>query len=149
MTDKTVRSSKRAHGCPASTSVSSTPQERGEGEAVRRSNLNLMTLQHHPASRPFKASKHPLMIDAFLPFRALPDHAGKTLQRHQRLAGIGPFLQFLDRDVIEWLAAGSAGKERTRDVHHVWRTGAFVKKGRAAGFAKTAHGFCGLFIEAR
>src|SRR5689334_9815519 len=40
---------------------------------------------------------------AFL-LRALPDHAGKALQRHQRLAGIGPFLQFLDCDVIERLA---------------------------------------------
>src|SRR5260221_11139091 len=127
MTDQTVRSRKRAHGCPASPSVSSTPQERGEGEAVRRSNLKLMTLQHHPASRPFKASKHPLMIDAFLPFRALPDHAGKTLQRHQRLAGIGPFLQFLDRDVIERLAAGSAGKKRGRDGYHWGRTRGFVK----------------------
>src|SRR5262249_15587328 len=44
---------------------------------------------------------------AFLLFRALPDHARKTLQRHQRLAGVSPFLQLLDRDVIERLAAGA------------------------------------------
>src|SRR5512140_379344 len=29
---------------------------------------------------------HPLLL-----FRTLPDHAGKAFQRHQRLAGIGPF----------------------------------------------------------
>src|SRR5258706_11372471 len=87
------------------------------------------------------------MIDALLPLRALPDHAGKTLQRHQRLAGIGPFLQFLDRDVIERLAAGSAGKERARDVHHVRRTRALVKKRRAAMRAKTAPGFFGPFLQ--
>ena len=49
-----------------------------------------------------------VMIEALLLFRALPDHARKTFQGHQRLAGIGPFLQFLDRDVIERLAAGAA-----------------------------------------
>src|SRR5258708_16963031 len=86
----------------------------------------VMAALHHRA-RLRTRSKHPLMIDALLPFRALPDHAGKTLQRHQRLAGIGPFLQFLDRDVIERLAAGSAGKERARDVHPVSRTRAFVR----------------------
>src|SRR5205814_4206053 len=72
-------------------------------------------------------SKYPVMIDALLLFRALPDHAGKALQRHQRLAGIGPFLQFLDRDVIERLPAGTAGEKRARNVHHVRRTRAFVK----------------------
>ena len=58
---------------------------------------------------------------ALLLFRALPDHAGKAFQRHQRLAGIGPFLQFLDRDVIERLAAGAAREQRARDVDHVRR----------------------------
>src|SRR6266404_1435907 len=37
-------------------------------------------------------SKHPLALAAFFLFRALPDHARKALQRHQRLAGPGPFL---------------------------------------------------------
>src|SRR6266700_1383007 len=73
----TADAMERGHGCPAS--LDSTP-------------------------RP--SSKHSVMIEALLLFRALPDHAGKTLQRHQRLAGISPFLQFLDRDVIERLAAG-------------------------------------------
>ena len=43
-----------------------------------------------------------------LSFRTLPDHAGKALQRHQRLAGISPFLQLLDGDVIERLPSGAA-----------------------------------------
>src|SRR6185312_545811 len=47
------------------------------------------------------ALEYSLAICALLPFRALPDHAGITFQRHQRLAGVGPFLQFLDGDVIE------------------------------------------------
>src|SRR5713226_5913870 len=93
--------------------------------------------------------EHSVMIDALLPFRTLPDHAGKTLQRHQRLARIGPLLQFLDRDVIERLAAGSAGKKRARDVHHVRRTRALVSKRRAAMRAEAARGFCGLVLIAR
>src|SRR5437016_12093151 len=92
-------------------------------------------------------SKHPVMIEALL-LRALPDHAGKTFQRHQRLAGIGPLLQFLDRDVIERLAAGAAGEKRARDVHHVRRTRALVSKRRAAMRAKAARGFCRLVLEA-
>src|ERR1700722_5362296 len=48
-------------------------------------------------------SEHPLKIAALLLFRALADHAGKALQRPQRVAGIGPFLHLLDRDVIERL----------------------------------------------
>src|SRR5260370_21154636 len=88
------------------------------------------------------------MINALLPFRALPDHGGKAIERHQRLAGIGPFLQFLDRDVIERLAAGSAGKQRARNVHHVRRTRAFVSERRAAMRAEAARGFCGLVLEA-
>src|SRR5580704_3391285 len=81
--------------------------------------------------------------------RALPDHAGKAFQRHQRLAGIGPFLQFLDREVIERLPAGTAGKQRARDVDHMRRPGAFVKQRRAAAPAKAARGFRGLVFEAR
>ena len=51
---------------------------------------------------------HPLTVSALLLFRALPDHAGISLQRHQRFAGVGPFLQLLDRDVIERLPPGAA-----------------------------------------
>src|SRR5260370_12197002 len=86
----------------------------------------VMAALHHRA-RLRTRSKHPVMIEALLPHRALPDHAGKTLQRHQRLAGIGPLLQFLDRDVIERLAARSAGKKRPRDSHHVPPTGPLLK----------------------
>src|SRR5260370_8404599 len=89
------------------------------------------------------------MVDALLPFRALPDHAGKTFQRHQRLAGIGPFLQLLDRDVIQRLAAGAAGEQRARDVHHVRRTRPLVSKPRAAMGAEAARGFFGLGLETR
>jgi hypothetical protein len=58
------------------------------------------------ASCLFQTSKQPVMIDAFLLFRALPDHAGETLERHQRLAGIGPLLQLLDGDMV----AGRCGR---------------------------------------
>src|SRR5690348_1119026 len=78
--------------------------------------------------------------------RALPDHAGITLQRHQRLAGVGPLLQFLDREMIERLAAGAATEQRARDVHHVRRAGAFVEQRRAAGRAEAAHGLRGLVL---
>src|SRR5215472_5048433 len=73
-----------------------------------------------------------------LSLRALPDHAGKALQRHQRLAGIGPFLQFLDGDVIERLASGAAREQRARDVDHMRRARAFVKQRRAACGAEAA-----------
>src|SRR6202041_1724056 len=93
-------------------------------------------------------SEHALMVDALLPFRAMPDHAGKTLQRHQRLTGIGPLLHLLDGDVKERLPAGAAQKQRARNVHHMRRTRALVKQRRAASPAKAAHGFAGLVLEA-
>src|SRR5205823_14469595 len=62
--------------------------------------------------------------------------------------GIGPLLQFLDSDVIERLPAGTARKERTRDVHHMRRTRPFVKQRRAASAAEAAQGFRGLVLEA-
>src|SRR5271166_3083546 len=85
---------------------------------------------------------------ALLLFRALPDHAGKTLQRHQRLAGIGPLLQLLDRDVIKRLPAGAPGKQRARDVDHMRRARAFVSERRAAMLAKTARGLRRLVLVA-
>src|SRR6516165_7212940 len=80
--------------------------------------------------------------------RALPHHARKTLERHQRLTGVGPFLQFLDRDVIERLPAGSTAKQRARDVDHVRRARAFVNHRRAAGRAKAARGPARLVLIA-
>src|SRR5215471_13776556 len=59
-------------------------------------------------------------------FRALPDHAWEALQRHQRFAGISPFLQFIDCDVIERLPARAFGEQSARDVHHVRRARALV-----------------------
>src|SRR6476659_3398168 len=99
----------------------------------------VMAALHHRA-RLRTGSKHPVMIEALLPLRALPDHAGKTLQRHQRLAGIGPFLQFLDRDVIERLPTGAAGEQCARNVDHVRRAAALVGDRRAATGTEAAHG---------
>src|SRR3974390_2384428 len=81
--------------------------------------------------------------------RALPDHAGKTLQRHQRLAGPGPFLQLLDGEVIERLAAGPPREQRARDVDHVRRAGALVEQRRAAGRTEAARGLRCLILVAR
>src|SRR6202790_1211830 len=104
----------------------------------------------HPRTQALRArSEHPLAIDLLLLFRALPDHAGKPLQRHQRLAGIGPFLQLLDRDVIERLAAGAPRKQRARDVDHVRRARALVSERRAAVRAEAAHGLCRLVLVPR
>src|SRR5882757_7165124 len=105
----------RGHGCPARANFSNR---------VRRTS----------------PLEHPFAVGAFLLFRALPDHARKTFQRHQRLAAVGPFLQFLDRDVIERLPPGAAGKQRARDVDHVWRARAFVEQRRAAMRAEMARG---------
>src|SRR6266436_7996013 len=117
----------RGHACPALKSAR---------RSIWRSSVFATELERVVAPR------------TLLLFRALPDHTGKAFQGHQRLAGIGPLLQFLDRDVIERLAAGSAGKKRARDVHHVQRTRAFVSQRRAAMRAEAAHGFCGLVPEA-
>src|ERR1700737_5089138 len=89
------------------------------------------------------------MVRRLLPLRALPDHAGKAFQRHQRLAGVGPLLQLLDGDMIKRLPAGTAGKKRARDVHHMRRTRALIKQRRAASRAKAPHGFRDLVLETR
>src|SRR3954465_6719336 len=81
-------------------------------------------------------------------FRALPHHARKTLERDQRLAAKGPFLLFLDADMVERLPAGAAKKQRTRDVHHVRRARALVNQRRAAARAKTPRGLRRLVLEA-
>src|SRR5450759_923778 len=101
-----------------------------------------------PDSIPRANSKQPIAIGALL-FRTLPDHAGKALQRHQRLAGPGPLLQLLDRDMVERLPPGAAGKQRARDVHHMRRARAFVNELRAAARTEAAHDFCGLVLVAR
>ena len=54
-----------------------------------------------------RSSKHPITIAALFLFRALPHHARKTLEWNQRLAGVGPFLLFLDADMVERLPAGA------------------------------------------
>src|SRR5438552_11824985 len=89
-----------------------------------------------------------LSTRALLPFRALPDHARKTLQRHQRLAGIGPLLQLLDGDMIERLPTGAPGEQRARDIDHMRRAWAFIEQRRAAKRAKAAHGLCRLVLVA-
>src|ERR1700682_5577640 len=113
-----MRSRKRDHGCPALTRA----------------------IPNSTARATVSGSKHSVMIYALLPFRALPNHARESLERHQRLAGIGPLLQLFDRDMIERLPAGAAGKKRARDVHHVRRARALVSKRRAAVCAEAARG---------
>src|ERR1700690_121181 len=101
------------------------------------------------ARRAQRRSKHPLAVAAILLLRALPDHPGKTPQRPRGPAGLGPFLQLLDGDMIERLPAGAAGKKRARDVDHVRRARAFVRQRRAAACAEAARGFRGLILVAR
>ena len=89
-----------------------------------------------PSIDPFSAKNVPIepevvvrtlqRVGALLLFRTLPDHAGISLQRHQRFAGVGPFLQFLDRDVIERLPAGTAREQRAGNVDHVRRARALI-----------------------
>src|SRR5216683_6065604 len=118
----------RGHACPALKSAR---------RSIWRSSVFATELERVVAPR------------TLLLFRALPDHAGKAFQGHQRLAGIGPLLQFLDRDVIERLAAGAAREQRARDVDHVRRAGTLVDERRAALRAEAAHGLCGLVFVAR
>src|SRR5579871_2175775 len=95
-------------------------------------------------------SEHALaLVIAWLLLAAMPDHAGKAFERHQRLAGIGPFLQFLDRDVIERLPAGAIGEQRAGNVDHVRRARAFVNQGRAAAPAEGTRGSGRGVFEAR
>src|SRR3954453_6350609 len=93
-------------------------------------------------------SEHPFAIGTFVLFGALPDHARKTLERHQRRAGISPLLQFLDRDVIERLPAGAATEKRARDIHHMPWPRALVYDRRSAARAETAHRFAGSVLVA-
>src|SRR3954469_22813249 len=93
--------------------------------------------------------EHAFALNRLLLFRALPDHAGKAFQRHQRLAGIGPFLQLLDGNVIERLAAGALPEQRAGDVDHVRAARALVGDRRAAMRAEAARGLGRLVLEAR
>src|SRR5581483_5941128 len=81
--------------------------------------------------------------------RALPDHAGKALQRHQRLAGIGPFLQLFDGDVIERLPSGATSEQRARDVDHVRRAATLIEQRRAASRTEVARGARRLVLITR
>src|SRR5262249_15691901 len=65
--------------------------------------------------------------------------AGIALKRNQRLADVGPVLQFFDGDVVNRLTASAALKERARNVDHVPRASALVDQGRAAAPTKAAH----------
>src|SRR3954463_14911571 len=93
-------------------------------------------------------SEHPLAIGPLLLFRALPDHARKAFQRHQRLAGIGPFLKLLDRDVIERLAAGALLEKSAGDVDHVRPARALIDDRCAAMRAEAARGLGDLVLVA-
>src|SRR3954469_20162046 len=76
---------------------------------------------------------------AVLLFGTLPDHAGESFQRHKGRAGISPFPELLDGDVIERLPAGAPSEQSSRNIYHVRRAGAFVGQRRAAVRAKTPH----------
>src|SRR6266702_412888 len=89
-----------------------------------------------------------LAARALLLFRALPDHARKTRQRHQRLAGIGPFLELFDGDVIERLTAGALLEQCAGDVDHVRPAWALIGDRRAAMCAETARGLGRLVLVA-
>src|SRR6185312_4603983 len=133
-----ARSMEETHGC-----IAVTP---GRSFATSTA-LQLIAPQRR--SYIFAAELEPVFTSGTALFlRALPDHAGKALQRHQRLAGIGPFLQLFDGDVIERLAAGAARKQRARDVDHVRRARTLVEQRRAAGRAEASCGLV-LFLVAR
>src|SRR5437764_10417006 len=119
------------HGCPAPGCANAR-----HGGAVRRSRVLAELERVVPGDTP-------------LLFRALPHHPRKTLERHQGLAGIGPFLQFLDRDVIERLPAGASRKQRAGDIDHVRRARAFVSERRAAMLAEAPRSLGGLVLVAR
>src|SRR5689334_25222312 len=93
--------------------------------------------------------EHSFTFAALPRLRALPDDSRKTLQGDQRLTGIRPFLQLLDRDMIERLSAGTADKQRAGDVDHVRGARTFVTKRRAAALAKTSRGFRRVVLETR
>src|SRR3981081_3103613 len=95
-----------------------------------------------------RRSEQPVVVDALVLFRALPHHAGKTLQRRQRLAGIGPLLQLFDGNMVERLPPGAAMEKRARDVDHMRRTRALIEQRRTASRAKASRGFCSLVFEA-
>src|SRR3974390_639761 len=81
--------------------------------------------------------------------RALPHHARKTVERHQRLAGIGPLLKLLDCDVIERLTPGAAREQRARNIDHMRRARPLVKQRRAALRAEAARSFRARVLVAR
>src|SRR5258708_6842468 len=89
-------------------------------------------------------------IDALLfLFRALPDDAGETLERNQRFAGVGPFLQLLNPDMIERLPAGATFEQGAGDVDHVWRADSLVKQRRTASGAEASRRFRRLVFKSR
>ena len=66
-----------------------------------------------------RRSKQSGPVRPILLSRSLPDDTRISLQRYERLAGVDPFLQLFDADVIQRLAAGAGRKQRARDVDHV------------------------------
>ena len=56
-----------------------------ELERTAQWSVVMADLREREAKQDRLRSKHPLAIPTLLLFRALPDHAGKAFQRHQRL----------------------------------------------------------------
>src|SRR6185436_16881079 len=126
---------------------------------VSRTRCSLGDAKHRPAAMRRRAGargtdtptplEHSLAVGTLLLFRALPDHAGISLQRRQRFAGVGPFLQFLDRNMIERLPPGAARKQRAGNVDHVGRARPLINNRRAAARAETSCGFGRLVLITR
>jgi hypothetical protein len=81
--------------------------------------------------------------------RAFPNNPGKTIERNERLAGVGPFAQFVDSDMITRLSASPMIEQRTRNIDHMRRARAPVEERSATASAEAACGACRFVFVAR
>src|SRR4029077_14708309 len=65
-------------------------------------------------------------------FRAFPGDTGIALEGDKPFARVGPLLRLFDGHVVAGLAAGTASKERPRDIDHVQGALALIEQRRAA-----------------
>jgi hypothetical protein len=75
---------------------------------------------------------------ARLPFRTIPNNPGKTLERDQPFAQVGPLRHLFNADVIARLSAGAVFEQSARHIYHMRGASAFVANRRAAARAKAA-----------
>src|ERR1044072_1852494 len=69
----------------------------------------------------------------FLLPRALPHHAGISLERRKLLATVCPFRRFGQREMIARLAAGARFEQSTRNVHPFGGAGGLERERRSRG----------------